>query len=335
MVVEFVVTFKHIGNAGLERGVGVQPGHLVLVLVGHDFEQVSRHGLGQRQAGLALGLVHAPHPLHHGLITRGVGGVLVIGEKGHAAADQLVERAAFDQRHHLTRVKQSLKRLRVMGRAPAPLKRRFVVVHCHGIELDGAQQGGLRQGNPALLPRKTQHHGVGVNAVAQQRGGSQVGAEGPQCRGTHRLSDLTNAGLRGVLPVAIFDKSRRGCGMGVERNPGPALAHAQHGFLGHRDDRVTTDHQISRRQADTGGANVALAGTDQHMAPGGATLLRQATRVLGHDAAPVQVRGHTQKLTDSNHPGAADASHHNTPYRLSHATQHRQHRLGQRTQRKR
>ena len=77
----------------LEGAVGVEPGHLVLVLVGHELEEVARDRLGERWAAGEDGRLACPHALDRRPVAGGIGGVLVVGEEGRALVDQLVERA--------------------------------------------------------------------------------------------------------------------------------------------------------------------------------------------------------------------------------------------------
>ena len=50
VVHQLVVAFVHRGDLVGERLVGVQPRHFVLVLVGHQLEQVARHRFGEARA---------------------------------------------------------------------------------------------------------------------------------------------------------------------------------------------------------------------------------------------------------------------------------------------
>ena len=326
VVVQLEIALKHGTDLGMEGGIRVQAGHLVLVLVGHQLEEVARHRLGQRQPGLASGLVNPAHPIQHRLVALRIGGVLIVGQKQHPTTYQFVKRLAFDKRQHLPGVEQALKGRAIMRGTPAPLKGRLVVVHRHGVELDGPQQRGLRQGYPALLPGIAQHHRVGINTVAQQLGGGQVGAKSAQTSRTNRLCDGADTVLRRVLPVAVFDKLGCRHALGIDRHVGAPRAHAQHGLFGHGHDRVTPNHQIGLGSADPGGTNISLTGSDEHMAPGRAAFLRQPASVLRDDAAPLKVSCHTEQLPDGDHPGAAHAGHHNAPHA---AFQRRQGWLGQ------
>src|SRR4030095_11540609 len=62
---------------------------------------------------------------------------------------------------------------------------------------------------------------------------------------------------------------------------------------------------------------------DLDVAPGGAALLREAGRILGHDALALEVRSHAEQLADGDDTRAADARHDDAPGRVG----HRQRRL--------
>ena len=74
-----------------ERAVGVEPRDLVLVLVGHQLEQVARDRLGEPAFAGRLGRLGRLRLLDPAAIARGIGGVLVGGEELDAARDRLVE----------------------------------------------------------------------------------------------------------------------------------------------------------------------------------------------------------------------------------------------------
>ena len=97
---EFEVAFKHAVHTVEEGGVGVQACHLVLVLVGHEFEQVTCHRFGQRRfaRGSGFGLLHL---FDKSAVLLGIGCVLVVGEEVHTALDQALDRLAFLELDHL------------------------------------------------------------------------------------------------------------------------------------------------------------------------------------------------------------------------------------------
>ena len=80
-----------------------------------------------------------------------------------------------------------------------------------------------------------------------------------------------------------------------------------------RDQRITTEHQIGGSQADARGLDIVLRGTDQHMAPGGTALLRQAGGILRDDALAFQMRRHAEDLADGDDAGTTDAGDYRAP----------------------
>ena len=67
-----------------------------------------------------------------------------------------------------------------------------------------------------------------------------------------------------------------------------------------------------------GGVDGVGAIGDLDMAPGSATLLGQATGVLGDHALAIEVRGHAQQRADGDDPCAPHAAHHNAPGGFGH-----------------
>ncbi len=112
---------------------------------------------------------------------------------------------------------------------------------------------------------------------------------------------------------------------------GAPLAHARQRLGAGGDDGVAAQDQVRGRRAHARGQDILLARADEHMAPGGAALLRQARRILRHHAFAFDVRSHPQQLADGDDPGTADARHHDAPGRRARA-QLRQRWLGQRRQ---
>ena len=87
-----IVAVERVADLADERLVGVEPRHLVLVLVGHQLEQAARDRLGEPAlVGRALGLCRL-RAVDPGAVARRPGRVLVVGEEGDAARDHLVER---------------------------------------------------------------------------------------------------------------------------------------------------------------------------------------------------------------------------------------------------
>ena len=312
--------------------VGVQARHLVFVLVGHELEQVTGHRLGQFGAGRNR-LFGLPHPLDQGAVALRIGAVLVGGEELDATLHHIVQALAPGrQADDLRRREQALHTGAVVRRTPTPGEGGLVLIDRHRIEFHGAHERAQRQRNPALLPGKAQEHGVGIEAVAHQAHGRRIDVKGGQGRRAHRLGDLCLTGAARAAPAAVLDKAGGRRGVSVERDVSATGTHAQQRFLVRTDDGVASQHQVSRRGGHPGGAQVLRVLGNQHMAPGAAAFLRQASGVLRDDALAFQVRGHAQQLADGDHAGAPHARDHQAPDRVGAAGERQRLRLGQHAQ---
>src|SRR3546814_2353006 len=76
-----------------DLAAGVQARDLVLVLVGHELEEVAVHGFGEVGRAGRLRLLGGAHLRHEVGVALRVRRVLVVDEEGGAAGDQFVERA--------------------------------------------------------------------------------------------------------------------------------------------------------------------------------------------------------------------------------------------------
>ncbi len=287
-----------------KRRVGLQPGDFVLVFVGHELEQMARHGLRQR-SGLErrFGGAHLRNEVG---VLPGVGSILVAGEELHPALNDFVQAGTLDQLNDLLCSTQRGDALRIVRRMAAPLERRLVLLDLHRVELDGAHQRGMAQRHPALLPGEAQQHGVGVNGVAQQLLGGAHTVEPRHMVGASSLFNGLVAGSVGKLPIGVVNEGRGGRAVGVERDVGAAFAHARQGFAVGGDDRVAAENQLGLGRADAGGDDLLRVIRDQHMAPGRAAFLRQPGGVLRDHALALDMRGHAEQLADGDNAGAAD-----------------------------
>ena len=187
VVHQLVVALKHVGNLLGESGVQVQARHFVLVLVRHQFEQITRDRLGQLGAAAQLPL-GSLHFFHKSPVLRCISRILVIRQKRFALRDQFRHPWLFHKLDHLRRAVDGLHLRPVVRAATAPFKRGLVVGDLHAVELHGAQQGSARQRNTSFLPGIAQHQRVGVDAVAQQLHGHLIGIKHAHMLGAaHRL----------------------------------------------------------------------------------------------------------------------------------------------------
>jgi hypothetical protein len=77
--------------------------------------------------------------------------------------------------------------------------------------------------------------------------------------------------------------------------------------------RVAANDQVSPAMLTRVVRMASMVVGNQHMAPGGAALLRQTARVLRDDALALDVGGRAQQLADGDDARAAHARHHDAP----------------------
>ena len=218
-----VVALEHRRHLGREGRVGVQARHFVLVLVGHQLEQVARHRLGQ--AGAAQRRLGGAHAVDEGAVLRRVGRVLVAGEELHPPRHHLVERGLAHELDHLRRLEQRLHRREVVRAAPAPFERRLVVVHLHAVEFHRSHQRRVGQRDAALLPGVAQQQRVGVDRVSHQLQRGLLGVERAHQGVADAALDRRFALRRRELPVGVAHEGGRGGGMRVQRHEGAPGLH--------------------------------------------------------------------------------------------------------------
>ena len=108
-----------------ERVVGIEPRHLVLVLVGHQLEQVACDRLGQPAFPGRTRRLGRFRPLHPSLVARGTGRILIEREEGEAPRDRFIERLRKPARiagRLRRRLDQRLERGEIDGGTAAPIE---------------------------------------------------------------------------------------------------------------------------------------------------------------------------------------------------------------------
>ena len=179
-------------------------------------------------------------------VARGVGGVLVIGEEGGAAGDDLVKRAclALAEGDDLAWIGELFHARRVGRRAAAPDKGFLVKGHRHVVEFDGFHQRGFGYGHPAFLEGVAEHEHVGGDGVAEQRSRYAAGIDKGGVGDTGRVCDVQLQVGSGHLPVGVLDEGGGGRAGGVDHKLGAGFIHARKRINAGRDHQVATDHQI-------------------------------------------------------------------------------------------
>ena len=311
VVVNLEVAFELFGHAFDETGLRVQAGDFVFVLVGHQAIELAGHDfaeglLAQRCFGCA-------NAFDKVAVLNGIGRVLVSRQALHPVGHQLIEALALDELHRLRGPHQRHHLVQVLRRMAAPFEGTLVVLDRDFVELDRAHQRFTAEWHPAFLPGVAENHRVDVDRVAHQLARQGVGVKGAHTGRAHLLHNGGHALLGRVLPIAVLHEGGRRCAVAVERHMGAALAHAQHSVLAGAHDRVAAKNQVGGGHAHAGGADVGLGVGDDHMAPGRAALLGQASRVLRDDTLAFDVRRHAQQLADGDNARAAHAGHHHAP----------------------
>ena len=161
----FEVLAKRRGKAA----IAVKPCNFVFVLVGHELEQIAHHRRGERCRTPGNFRFALPHLAHKRAIALGIGGILVAGQKGHAARNRLIERLRL--RFLVAGAQNGFDRLPVMRGAAAPLE--CLEVHFHGraIDADRFFDGGGGDRNQSLLIGKAESEQIGCDRIAKERGG--------------------------------------------------------------------------------------------------------------------------------------------------------------------
>ncbi len=144
IAVEFVVQLPR------ERRIGVKPRHFILVLVGHQLEQIARHRFGEAALAGRLRGLGSLGALDEIAITRGVRCVLIIGQELHAPRHHLIEglrQAAVVGRFFHLRAQQRLDLGGIGGSDTAPAEGGMVHRHRFTVKHDGLfdRLGGKRQ----------------------------------------------------------------------------------------------------------------------------------------------------------------------------------------------
>ena len=139
---EAQLAFKRGCHLPRKRAVGVEPRHLILILVGHQLEGVARHSFAQPALARRAALFHLSHAGDKRAVLFPISCVLVGGEKGDAARHHLVQR---HRQHAVFRWLQRgcnkpRHRLRVCRRAAAPVEGGEIHAHRLAIEFYRTRQ---------------------------------------------------------------------------------------------------------------------------------------------------------------------------------------------------
>ncbi len=208
MELELVVALELLAEAGLEGGLAVEASDLVFVLVRQQLGVIERDGF--REAGLADLLLGGAHFVDQRLVALGQCRVLVAGQVLRARGHDLVERLGLAAREGDDVVfrrlgcDQLLDGGAVGGGAAAPAEGGEVHRHSGAVQLDGALDRLMGEGDQALLIGVAQDEHVGGDRIAHQRRGDAGRVEELDRIGAGRGFDreLQGVGREGEVGMA-------------------------------------------------------------------------------------------------------------------------------------
>ena len=298
------------GDLLLERAVGIEPRHLVFVLVGHQLEQIARDRFRKPAAAGSLLRLGQARPLDPGAIAKGINGILISREKFDPAAKHLLERLRQPARLVLflrRGLRRRLDRGRIDDRAAAPAERRLVHGHRLAVERDRFLDRGRRQRDRAELIGIADEENVGADRIAEQRVRKPRGVDemaliaagGGHERALEPLGRQREIGIACEVAGQEFGE--------IDDHLGEAgLRRRQHLLAaGHHD--VAAEHELGAAGRHADGVDVLRPLGNAHVAVDRPALLREAGHVDDADALAFEMRRHPEDAADRHDAGAADA----------------------------
>ena len=311
------IAFELRRQLPLERAIGVKPGDLVFVFIGHQLEQIARGGLGQRGLAGQLRLLGGADALHRAPVALGIGLILVFPEEGRAPADHRFQRRRLSLRFRFfRRRRRALNRLRIMRRAAAPAERREVHRHRFAIQFDGFLKRCGRQRQAAGLKREAEHEHVRRDGIAKQRHGQRIGIDEADIFRAGGLGDGALDALHRQREIRVAGEVAGHDLRRVDHHLRRALAHRGEHLLGAGDNQVAAQHQACRASRNADGFDILRRCGDLHMRGHRAALLRQPGHVDHAAALALEMRRHAEDRADGDHAGAADAGDNARPRML-------------------
>ena len=213
------IAFEFLSELLAKSVVGIEPRHLIFVLVGHQLEQVLGHRFGEftrRRRGLGFGGADFRNGRE---IAVGIGLVLIFTQEFCPVGDGFIERAGCRARAGPELGDAANPRDIVRGE-PAPGEGLLVHLDRGAVDLDGPQDRFQRERNGALLEGKAEQEGIGRDAVAHQSRGDAGGVDdievlvpdGVAQRPLHRAHLEIDIGIHheacGRLQVGVDDRER-------------------------------------------------------------------------------------------------------------------------------
>ena len=293
-------------HLGLKAAVGIEPGNLVLVLVGEQLVIGAGDCLGEALAArrpCALGLARAGH---QGAVAGGKRRVLIGPQIRRAALDHRIEPRRLWRLGHAAGLGHRCgDRLRIVGGGTAPAEGAHVGFDRNAVERDRLLHRLRTEWNLALLVGKAQQEQVGVDGIADQRGrhaGRIDHVERPRRLAHHPLQ----LG-RGEVEVRRAGEVPRRDRAAVEHGVRAAAVEPRGRLGARRHHRVDRQQQPGAAHGDPHRVQVLRPLRDADVAGDRAVFLGEARLVEHRGPLAFQPRRRAEQRGQRDDPGAAHA----------------------------
>ena len=286
--------------------IGVEPCHLVLVLVGKQLRVVDRHrarqliakpGIERRVANLRHQLAVAPAEFF----------VLVLPQERAAVGYDLVERHRIERlrRNRLVLALHQCVEPSGIGRRQTPkLERLRIHFYRNPVDTNRLLDRARRQRQQALLIGIAHHHHVGGNGVAEQGFGRFGEIEERRILAQRRFQHVVDVAALEV-EVPVEDEISRRDQMAVDDAIGAAGFAQRDGLLRGSHHFVGGDHEIGGAGHDARTGDIGRILGQPHVAQHRAAFLRQSGHVQDHAGLALDMRGHAKQRAYRQHAGTS------------------------------
>ena len=287
----------------LEGPIRVEPGHLVLVLVGHQLVGEAGYCPGERVARPERPLPLA-YSLDEATVARRPRRVLPLGEVPDTPLHELVEAPWLRRLETLVALRsEALHRPEVATRPPPPSERLAVHLHRHPVELDGPLDGDPGHRDEAPLVGEAEEEEIARDGVPEEAGRDAGRVEDLDVVAPRRGPDPPDDGLGREREVRVAGELPGDLLVGVDDDLRALRAHDVEGEVPRRDEAVAAEHEVRRPGVEANRPHVLRAGRDPHVARHRPTLLGHPELVDGRERDAFEVRGHGDESADGDHPG--------------------------------
>ena len=293
-------------HLGPEAAVGIEPGDLVLVLVGEQLVIGAGDRLAEPLAARSPRPLGLARPAHQRAVAGGVGRVLIGPEVGRAALDQRVESLWPRRLGHGTRLgRRCGNGLRIVRGSAAPAEGTQVGLDGDAVERDRPLQGLGAQRYLAALVGEAQEEEVGIDGIADQRRrhAGRVDDVERACRRSDHPLQL----IGGEVEVGRAGEIARRDRAAVDHGVGGAAVQPGHRLAARRHHQVDAQQQPGAACGDPHRMEVLCLLRDADVAGDGAILLGETRLVEDRGPLALEPCRRAEQRAEGDDPGAADA----------------------------